>query len=584
MVTLLSLIAVALISTSALAGMCGGPLNSVSIPPLQVQDQDGLGTCYANQASLLIQNALGPTQRPVSYQQLGMAYAGYRAEVMNLPNSSLVRSNNNGEQRFVTEGGDGCLAFAAAREQGFCNSRTFQRLERTGIEDPQRYQSYYLLMIGQFFDSQRRALRGVSEEGWANLEQNIADFLVEQRQGCEMSDQDMMAISFGARTSDLVAAATSIEQACTIGYPLCGKSLSPTEADAIRSALQGFRLRYFTADRTPITNGRSIRLNADAVQLLSARSWGRVGWGPAFSDLLTRDVEASLAQTLPAARARELAQGLIPPADITRAARDARQSMIPPIECTDPWAVYATLRRTDRFNLSQATQQGGACIDPGVLSEQSVREIAQFANRVTTSLREQQSGNLRDRLRSILNVIAPACTEELETNRTRLASLTCKQVRLSEVFGPVRGPHVQSDSSLVSLTPQVRRARADVQIESALCAGRAVGVDVCTAFMDSATAVDSDFCRRPLPGIAGHSYHAMTIVSAETQPNGRKRYLVQNSWGRSCDFPLTLNGSALMSCETQADNNNNNRLTGRFWVDADLLLNNTGALNILQGR
>lgn len=313
MVTLLSLLALFLFSTPAQAGMCGSDRNRVNVPSLQVQDQDGMGTCYANQASLLIQNALGPNQRPVSYQQLGMAYAGHRGEVFNTPNTSLVRSNDRGEQSFVTEGGDGCLAFAAAREQGFCDSRSFQRLERSGSDDPSSYQSYYLLMIGQFFDAQRRALRGVSEEGWENLERNIAAFLVEQRQGCGMSDGDMLAISFGARTSDLLTTASSIEQACTIGFPLCGKAVSPSEGDAIRSALDGFRARYYTADRTPIFNGRNIRLNADAAQLLSSRSWGRVGWDRAFTELLNRDVEASLAQTLPRARARELAQAIIAP-------------------------------------------------------------------------------------------------------------------------------------------------------------------------------------------------------------------------------------------------------------------------------
>jgi len=92
--------------------------------------------------------------------------------------------------------------------------------------------------------------------------------------------------------------------------------------------------------------------------------------------------------------------------------------------------------------------------------------------------------------------------------------------------------------------------------------------------------VDTDFCRRKVPGIRDHGYHAMTIVSSEIQPNGRKLYLVQNSWGRTCNFPLTRDGSGLMTCER----NENNGLTGRFWVDSDLILNNTIALNILQGR
>ncbi len=581
MLTLLSIIAATLISNSALAGMCGGSRNSVNIPPLQVQDQDGLGTCYANQASLLIQNALGRRQ-PVSYQQLGMAYAGHRAQVLNLPNSSLVRVRDNGDRSFVTEGGDGCQAFAAAREQGFCDSRSFQALERSGSEDPDRVQAYYLMLVANFFDSQRRSLRGVSEEGWANLENNIANFLVEQRQSCELSTMDYMAISFGARTSEMISAASFIEQACTIGYPLCGKPVSPTEADAIRNALASFRSRNYDVDRTPIPNARNVRLNAEAVRQLTGRSVAMTSnnWGRAFSDLLTQQVEASLVQTLPAARARELAQSLLPRADITYAATQARDSRIPRVECTDPWAAYATLTRRG-LNLSQATSSTATCVDPGVLSQQSLGEIEQFAARVTASLREQQSGGLRERLRSLISILAPRCAEQLDTNRGLLNQLTCKEIRLNPSLGEVRGPHVQADDSLVArgVSAPARRQGADAQIERALCAGRAVGVDVCTAFMNYPAPVDTEFCSRQLPGIAGHGYHAMTIVSSEVLPNGKKRYLVQNSWGSSCDFPLTRNGSGLMSCEY-----NGIRTTGRFWVDSDLMLNNTISLNILQGR
>ena len=579
MVTWLPFLVFALLSTSVLAGVCGGNQNSVSIPSLQVQDQDGLGTCYANQASLLIQNALGRS-RPVSYQQLGMAYAGHLAELNNQSNSSLVSLNNRREQRFVSEGGFGCQAFAAAREQGFCDSRAFQALERSGTEDPQRVQAYYLTLLGGFFDSQRRSLRGVSEEGWANLENNLAAFLVEQRQSCEMSQDDYLAVSFGARSSELLTAASSVEQACTIRYPLCNKNVTPAEAASLRGALADFRSRYYSEDRTPIPNGHNIRLNSEAVGQLRSRSLTTNNWGRAFSELLSSDVASALAQTLPAQRARELAQSLLPTDAVNSAAETARRARIPRVECTDPWAAYATLTRRG-FDAGQATRRAAGCYEPGVLSQQSLNEIQQFASRVTASLQEQQSGNLRERLRSLISIIAPRCAEQLESNRAQLNNLTCKQILLSDVLGQVRGPHVQADPALIgaNVSASARRRSAETQIESALCAGRAVGVDVCTAFMDSATAVDSDFCRRPLPGIEGHGYHAMTIVSSEVLPNGKKRYLVQNSWGRTCDFPLTQNGSGLMSCEYSGI-----RTTGRFWVDGDLLINNTVALNVLQGR
>jgi hypothetical protein len=132
-------------------------------------------------------------------------------------------------------------------------------------------------------------------------------------------------------------------------------------------------------------------------------------------------------------------------------------------------------------------------------------------------------------------------------------------------------------------------------IDKSLCSGRIVGANLCGFMMaPSATQFDQLKVQRgtedanisgdcpPQIGATKETpnfKHVVSIVKFRGE-GANKQYLVQNSWGRTCNFPLTRDGSGLMTCER----NENNGLTGRFWVDSDLILNNTIALNILQGR
>jgi len=115
-----------------------------SLQDLKTQDQDGLGTCYANSMSVMLQSWTG---RPVSYHQLAMAYG--------LDRFFVSKANNiNGD--FFSEGGDSCTAFEALRERDkkLCQKKDvlFENLINSNDQE------IYLKKIGEFYD----VLQGLS--------------------------------------------------------------------------------------------------------------------------------------------------------------------------------------------------------------------------------------------------------------------------------------------------------------------------------------------------------------------------------------------------------------------------------------
>ena len=114
-----------------------------------------------------------------------------------------------------------------------------------------------------------------------------------------------------------------------------------------------------------------------------------------------------------------------------------------------------------------------------------------------------------------------------------------------------------------------------------VCAGRAVALSVCTGFFKATTPIDSKFCDNDVPGVVDHDRHAVTLIGHRPGPSGKRQFLIQNSWGNSCPFtqhedstyPAALVG--LVECELSPGG----LPTGRFWVEEDLLFNNTYSMS-----
>lgn len=88
-----------------------------SLQNSKVQDQDGLGTCYANTASVLLQSAL-PNNPDVSYINLALGYAEKHSANKNGSSYAYDSAGN-----LLLTGGLVCESIQEAKKNGVCNRR-----------------------------------------------------------------------------------------------------------------------------------------------------------------------------------------------------------------------------------------------------------------------------------------------------------------------------------------------------------------------------------------------------------------------------------------------------------------------------
>lgn len=174
-----------------------------------------------------------------------------------------------------------------------------------------------------------------------------------------------------------------------------------------------------------------------------------------------------------------------------------------------------------------------------------------FAQTIVMALQQLGNGELRSRGRALIGSVAPLCYREMKNNaRPAENRIPCSTVRVNAENGGVNG--------------------ASSFIKRSLCENSPAGISVCTGFMRQATTrVNSQFCTQDIPGVPNHGRHAMAVVGySEGEAGQGRRFLVQNSWGGHCPSHAEAVG---ITCEKTLDGMN----TGRWWIDQELLLNNS---------
>lgn len=128
----------------------------------RIQDQDGIGTCFANASSVALQTAL-PGNPDVSYLQLAFAHAQIEVAPKNKDRDSAFLYNSNGEKgKALIEGGQVCKTIEAAKNDkigGVCK-RDDVALEKS-IFDPKtnsskdtgQAQTQIIASVSNYYDS-----------------------------------------------------------------------------------------------------------------------------------------------------------------------------------------------------------------------------------------------------------------------------------------------------------------------------------------------------------------------------------------------------------------------------------------------
>lgn len=158
---------------------------------------------------------------------------------------------------------------------------------------------------------------------------------------------------------------------------------------------------------------------------------------------------------------------------------------------------------------------------------------------------------------SIVGLMAPQCADQAA--RRRIGGYTCREAVVTTANGAEKKEEVFSD----------------------LCAGRAVSLTVCRPFMNLTGPFDSGHCTRPIPGAVGTDYHAITALGMRTV-GGRRQMFIQNSTGSKCNFASGNVTRAGFNGQVECELNASGVPTGRFWIDEDLIMNNTISITSLR--
>lgn len=490
-----------------------------SLSYLPVHDQDGLGTCSANTAALMMQYNLGLPKSP-SYIQMSITESS-RAE-------RFFYTDRQGKERIFNWGADICDVAKASAQHGFCD---FDKMgfDFVGTMDNTGAQQDFLDKVARFLEAKESDIRQlrtqlISPATRAQAIRRLAYFFHDTQNTCSLPFREYISTKALGRLKaywESILASNAPTNQKNIVSRLLSQTFLPSGAPH-PSALMSHR--------------DFLDSNPDFERQLAAAE--QAGTSAAFSGAEAEDKFITWWGNW-----NDLDTSSIPQREgnFYLADRQAFRSCAHPTE----------LQALDRFITAPTCQLTASA----PLSSEQLAQ-AEFL----ISALEQLATNQLDPQAAIVNILSPACASQMQ-QRANQYSKTCADLYIN--------------SAATAAT-----AKANTVAE--ICAGRAVGVSICTGFFKATTPIDSKFCDDDTAGIADHSYHAVTLIGYRPGPTGRRQFLIQNSWGNTCPFRKHVGGvppalNDLVECESQSETDTSS--TGRFWVDEDLLFNNTYQLS-----
>lgn len=231
-----------------------------------------------------------------------------------------------------------------------------------------------------------------------------------------------------------------------------------------------------------------------------------------------------------------------------------------------------------------------SCIAPGTLEQllAALQPLLAFKKTLDESLVDPLSSETVTFAQQMEKALMPNCLDP--ANLISMENVSCESHAMCD---PGKGKSYDNSKYAGKkggcLSMDSAKSIFQSEIISGIKENRALAVAVCTGFMKKSKTM-TDFCQKKAEGIKGHGYHEMTI-SGYRCVGGKIEYQLTNSWGASCpqdvvtgeviDFdaePVYKND--VFDCELDKDKNP----TGKFWVKEDSLVNNTTELTTVKNN
>jgi hypothetical protein len=542
-----------------------------------IQDQDGLGTCYANATTAVLKSVL-PSNPDISYAHAAIQSAtrGWRSD-WSKGNQKYLLENESGKTRSVIEGGFICETIAALKKGGGACPKKYSLSE--GLEqDDIVLQKSIFKNLGKYFDH----LDQLSKDPVA-LKEFQEDLLLtadllkkaqrEALSACEEDQEQEFPVRSGL-TISLNGLALSLEKedSCEEAYKKHLKSVIETEST-------------WEKDRARLYPGKDLLARVKALVQNPTKK-------DALNKALDSDLDEEGLRSLGTAIFEEIMKGA-PTEEFTKAcAQKGKEDLaLDPVLIAKDFVFGINLRKKESCASSVydidliskvKVDELNKCIAPTNFDTilYALAPLLDAGHGIDQQLLEKFStpqGRLGLELKKI---IAPECEDK--KNLIDLSGVSCASFSMCK--DPIFDPNMLNnnyDGKQDCYGIEKARDIFQMNVIPGVNSGRALGIDVCTAFMKDLSILDSDYCRNEnQAGVDGHGYHAMAI-SGYRCVDGRIEYEVLNSWGVEGSCPashLPYVKSPGIECDRDRDGN----LTGRFWVKEDVLIKST--LEIIQVR
>lgn len=578
-----------LLTTDAWANSCLRPGTRTLLDETPVQDQDGLGICYASAGSLLVQHGMG-SKEPLSYHMMAISLA--TATNHSFENGNMFKPFSKPGDSLAMDGGTICSAVKAVKQTGICQARTFP-LDLHGVSDPWNRQLKILEAYGDFIDKTAVHAGRMSDRGWKALESALAEQIRNNQKECRLKPEERFLKHLAEQIPKNLYDGVNRYQfhINRLEKELRDPKVTDraTKETHLKNARDWQRLYQGIADT--VLRKEAVGRNPDraryvltdaALRVLRQQvpTYLRALGAPDYSKLNTSN-EVNYEVELPDMEA--------PLAALYRHTVQAGtpiQRNMPPLFARDVFTTWSALKAHSSLGVCELK------LDPVDVSVLNVPDLiapicdgvvrpnltvdaaATDAETIVNALKQTTRPHLIGRTNPLLNLLAPKCIEQLSPSMARLKNLQCESVSLLPLVKQ-DDPDITED--FASEPASRRMTKSQDWVMQRLCKRQPVAVDVCSGFLQNEGSVDGEFCKNSIGNASRKdSNHAVVIVGYEVLPNRQVRYLVQNSWGRKCTFE---NARIAAGKNAECEKDEIDESTGRFWISDRVLLSNSFKLN-----
>ena len=574
-----------ILNFSAEANSCLKPGKKVELKQFAVQDQDGLGVCYANSASILLQHAMG-WEKPVSYQQLALGHANYTRSWFT--GQRIVNITGKPGDKYAGEAGNICKSVEAAKEYGICDGHSFKFDVHNG-QDPWAMQEKLLLGYGDLIDYLGMVHKDMGTAQWDKFSKVLASRIYNKKKDCKKDPAKFVADKMAQMLpGHLKQRIVSLQQ----GIDRYKKELvtaSGTDVERLNRNIHNSTgwINTLSDLLTAITDIRASDSNPDVkVYQLRAKALEELKKNASVYVSQLSGPSSNFVSSASSGVAN-LPQVEAPLAALFRVARNLGANFSVNAEklvYSDKESLELVLQvhRIQSLCKDSMDEEMLAGIDVPAMLEMRCEGIVEGADPVMNSaikdannivevLKKNRMNTFGSKMATMFDLLAPGCMRQMQQTKPMLDSIRCESVALADVAIVAS---LQDQTIMAKENSAKRLKHSQNWMTERLCAKQPISVDVCTDFMQRPGFADTDFCakRETQQGKSMHANHTMAVVGYEVQSNKNVRYLVQNSWGRACPF---TNSVIAAGKDAECEKDASGKLTGRFWISDKVLITNT---------